>query len=228
MKPATNRLSGVVVELARRADLLEHARAHDRDAVAERHGLGLVVGHVDRRGAQAAAGSATPRCASARAASRRGSTAARPSGTPWGRARSRGPSPRAGAGRRRGWPACGRGAAVRSSDLRRLLAPCARSRPCPPCASLSAKPMFSPHGHVRVERVVLEHHRDVAVLRRLVVDDLAADLQLAVGDVLEPGDHPQRGRLPAAGRADEDHELAVGDVEVDVLDGLEAVGVALA
>ena len=26
-------------------------------------------------------------------------------------------------------------------------------------------------------------------------------------------------RLPAAGRADEDHELAVGDVEVDVVDG---------
>ena len=62
---------------------------------------------------------------------------------------------------------------------------------------------------------------------RLVVDDLAADLQLAVGDVLEPGDHPQRGRLPAARRADEDHELAVGDLEVQVLDGLEAVVVAL-
>ena len=62
---------------------------------------------------------------------------------------------------------------------------------------------------------------------RLVVDDLAADLQLAVGDVLQPGDHPQRGRLPAAGRADEDHELAVGDVEVHILDGLVAVAVAL-
>src|SRR5205807_10324656 len=36
-----------------------------------------------------------------------------------------------------------------------------------------------------------------------------------------------RSRLPAAGRADEDHELAVGDVEVHVLDGLEAVVVAL-
>ena len=80
---------------------------------------------------------------------------------------------------------------------------------------------------MRVQRVVLEHHRDVAILGRLVVDDLAADPQLAVGDVLEPGDHPQRRRLPAARRADEDHELAVGDVEVQLLDGLEAVGVAL-
>ena len=83
------------------------------------------------------------------------------------------------------------------------------------------------HGHVRVQRVVLEDHRDVAVLRRALVDDLVADAQLALGDVLEPGDHPQRRRLPAARRADEDHELAVGDVEVEVLDGLEAVAVAL-
>jgi hypothetical protein len=33
------------------------------------------------------------------------------------------------------------------------------------------------------------------------------------------------GRLPGAGRADEDHQLAVADVEVEVLDGLEPVGV---
>ena len=33
--------------------------------------------------------------------------------------------------------------------------------------------------------------------------------------------------FPQPGRADEDHELAVGDVEVHVLDGLVAVAVAL-
>ena len=38
----------------------------------------------------------------------------------------------------------------------------------------------------------------------------------AGGDLLEPGDHPERGRLAAAGRADEDHELAVGDLEVEL------------
>ena len=46
-------------------------------------------------------------------------------------------------------------------------------------------------GHVRVERVVLEHHRDVAVARRQVVDDALADPDLAVGDLLETRDHPQ-------------------------------------
>ena len=39
--------------------------------------------------------------------------------------------------------------------------------------------------------------------------------------VLEPGDHPQQRRLAAAGGADEDHEVAVLDVEVDTLDGDE-------
>jgi hypothetical protein len=83
------------------------------------------------------------------------------------------------------------------------------------------------HRHVRIQRVVLEHHRDVAVLRRLVVDDVAVDLQVAVGDVLEPGDHAQRGRLPAPRRPDEDHELAVLDLQVERLHGLVAVVVAL-
>jgi hypothetical protein len=49
---------------------------------------------------------------------------------------------------------------------------------------------------VRIERVVLEHHRDVAVARRHLVHHALADAQLAVADVLEPGDHAQRVDLP--------------------------------
>ena len=79
------------------------------------------------------------------------------------------------------------------------------------------------HRHVRVERVVLEHHRDVAVDRVEVVDDDVADEDLARGGLLEARDHPQRGRLAAPGRADEDHELPVLDAEVEVVDGDRAV-----
>ena len=89
------------------------------------------------------------------------------------------------------------------------------------------KAMFSATRQVRVERVVLEDHRDVALLRRQVVDDAAADRDRAVGDLLEPRDHAQRGRLAAARRADEDEELAVADVEREVVDGLDAVVVDL-
>ena len=80
---------------------------------------------------------------------------------------------------------------------------------------------------MRIQGVVLEHHRDVAIARRQVVDPVPTDDEVAVRDVLQPGDHPQRRRLPASRRADEDHELAVRDVEVDRLDRLEAVRVAL-
>ena len=74
-------------------------------------------------------------------------------------------------------------------------------------------------GEVGVERVVLEHHRDVAALRRHVGDVAAADQDRAGVDLLEAGEHAQRRRLARAGRADEHHELAVGDVEVERVDG---------
>ena len=81
--------------------------------------------------------------------------------------------------------------------------------------------------HVLIERVVLEHHRDVAVARRQIVDDPVADPDVAAGDVLEPRDHAQRRRLAAAGRADQRHELLVGDLEIDVLYGVEQRAIML-
>jgi hypothetical protein len=76
------------------------------------------------------------------------------------------------------------------------------------------------HGHVRVQRVVLEHHRDVALAGWHVVDHPLTDRQGAVADLLEAGDHAQRGGLAAARRADQHHELAVVDLEVEIIDGL--------
>ena len=72
---------------------------------------------------------------------------------------------------------------------------------------------------IRVERVVLEDHRDVAVLRRDVGDVAVADEDLAGVDLLEPGEHAQRRRLARAGRADEHHELAVRDMQVERVHG---------
>ena len=45
--------------------------------------------------------------------------------------------------------------------------------------------------------------------------------QLAGGDLLQPGDHAQQGGLAAAGRADEDHQLAILDGQRDVADGFD-------
>ena len=94
---------------------------------------------------------------------------------------------------------------------------------------LGELPHLEPEGHVvvdrhvRVQRVVLEHHRDVPVLRRQIVDVPVADGDLAGGDLLEPGDHSQGGRLAAPGWADQHDEFLVSDVEVHVLDGMDLV-----
>src|SRR5699024_9056300 len=68
-------------------------------------------------------------------------------------------------------------------------------------------------------RVVLEHHRDVTILRRDVGDVAIADQDATGIDLLEAGEHAQGGRLAAAGRADEDEELAVADLDVEAVDG---------
>ena len=102
---------------------------------------------------------------------------------------------------------------TRRSDLRLRRAP-----DLEPVAEVVA------HGHVRVERVRLEDHRDVAVARRELGDVPLADRDRPGGDLLEAGDHPQERRLAAAGRADENDELPVLDRERDVVDGEDASG----
>ena len=64
-------------------------------------------------------------------------------------------------------------------------APGAVARPSASCRSLSPNPRFCLDRHVRVQGVVLEHHRDVAELRLEVGDLLAADRDLAGGDLLQ-------------------------------------------
>jgi hypothetical protein len=72
--------------------------------------------------------------------------------------------------------------------------------------------------HVRVERVVLEDHRNVAILRRQRVHDITTDPNGSVGDRLQPSDHPKRRRLATARRTNEDDKLPVADREVELRD----------
>jgi hypothetical protein len=76
-------------------------------------------------------------------------------------------------------------------------------------------------GHVRVERVALEHHRQVALRGRQPRDVAAVEVDAAGAERLEPGDQAQQRRLAAAGRPDEHGELAARDRQVDALDRLD-------
>ena len=90
-------------------------------------------------------------------------------------------------------------------------------------ADLQCEAEVVAHRHVRVERVVLEDHRHVAVARCCSRHVPVADQDAALCCLLEPGDHAQQRRLPAAGRPDEHHELAGKHGQVDVPDRSGAV-----
>ena len=83
------------------------------------------------------------------------------------------------------------------------------------------------HGHVRIQSVVLEHHRDLTILRRYVVDQLVADEQLTLRDLFKTCDHTQSGSLTATRRAYEYQELLILDLKVEVGNGGYAAGVLL-
>ncbi len=74
------------------------------------------------------------------------------------------------------------------------------------------------HGHVREQRVALEHrvHRPLVRLDRGHI--LPSDEDAARGRVLEPGDQTQCGRLAAARRTEQGEERPRGDQQVELLD----------
>ena len=82
--------------------------------------------------------------------------------------------------------------------------------------------MFRLHGHVRIERVGLEHERHVARARRQSVDAPTLEMDFAVGDGFESRQHAQECRLSASGRAEKDKKLAVRDSQVDIVDRRDA------
>ncbi len=92
-------------------------------------------------------------------------------------------------------------------------------------AKLQAESHVLVDGHMRIKRIILEDHGDVAVLGRHIVHQVAADLELAAGNLFQPGDHPERRRFAATRRPDENDEFLVGDLQVDVMDDSQrAVG----
>ena len=75
------------------------------------------------------------------------------------------------------------------------------------------------HRHVGIKGVALEDHGDLPRPRRQVVYDPAADQDLARGRRLESGDHPEQGGLAAAGRAEQHEELTLARDQIHAVDG---------
>ncbi len=74
------------------------------------------------------------------------------------------------------------------------------------------------HAHMRVQRIGLKHHRQVALGRGDFGDVAAIEFNSAFGDFFKARDQTQQGRFTAAGRADEHHEFLVVHFQVNALD----------
>jgi hypothetical protein len=72
---------------------------------------------------------------------------------------------------------------------------------------------------VWVQRVTLEDHGDVAILRWNVVHETVPDEKLSGGNGLEAGDHPESSALAASGRTNKNDEFTVGNIEVHSVNG---------
>ena len=86
---------------------------------------------------------------------------------------------------------------------------------------LQAKGDVLEHRHVPEQRVVLEHEADPALAHVAAGGVLAVELDAPGVGLFEAGDDAQQRGLAAAGRAQQRHQLAGGDVQADVVERLE-------
>ena len=198
--------------------MLDHAVAQHDDRIAHRHGLDLIVGHVDGRGLQplmqildlgphlgAQAGVEVRERLVEQEHARRADD--RPS-------------------HRDTLPLTARQLTRQAIEVRLQTEDCrgVRDLAVDDVGALAPQLQREAHvagdGHVRIERVVLKDHRHVAVLGRRRVDHAIADANLAAIDRLEARDHPQQRRFAASRWPDEHDEGAVGDVQRDATDHL--------
>jgi hypothetical protein len=86
-------------------------------------------------------------------------------------------------------------------------------------AQLEAEGHVVEDRHMGIQRIRLEHHRDVPVLGREIVDHPIADQDPTLGELFETRQQAQRRRLAAARGADENEELLVLHLDIHVVDG---------
>ncbi len=73
---------------------------------------------------------------------------------------------------------------------------------------------------MRIEGVILENHRNIAVFRVDVIDHLLTDENFSLAHIFQTCDHAQAGTLATAGRADQYEKLLIHDIKIDILDNL--------
>jgi len=89
---------------------------------------------------------------------------------------------------------------------------------CRHLAHLQAEGHVLLHGHVRKQRIALEHHAGIALVNGQTGDVRPADQDAPRRGLDEPGDHAQGGRLAAAAGPQKRDQFAVFDIEREIGD----------
>ena len=206
-----------LVDLGRRAHLLDAAVLHHRDAVREAHRLALVVGHVQERDPDLVVDEVElDQHALAQLEVERGERLVEQQhvGLVDEGARDRHPLLLASADLRRLLPRLGLelGEGEHAPDL--LVDALPR-----PAGDARAEGDVLAHREVREEGVALEDRVDLAAVRRQRGDVLAVQEDAPGVGRLEAGQHAQQRRLAAAARPEQREELALLDPERDGVHG---------
>ena len=77
--------------------------------------------------------------------------------------------------------------------------------------------------HMRIERIVLEDHRDITGLGGNIIHANPVNNQFTRADLLEAGNHSQRRGFPTARWTDEDNKFFVFNFEVEILHHVDLV-----
>src|SRR6267154_270189 len=83
---------------------------------------------------------------------------------------------------------------------------------------------------MREQRIILEHHADIALIRRNARQRLALEQDFTGGGCFEPCEQHQRRRLTRSRRSQQCQELTSLDIEIELIDyaGSAIVGLAYA
>ena len=217
---------GPVVERLRIGHLLQAAVAHDRDPLAQGHGLAGIVRYVDHRHAQPLVQAAD--------------LVAQLTAKGGIEARQRLIE------QEELWPADDRPAEGHALLLavRKLARPAIQQFGnaqgsgglfhAPPDFALGGSPQFQSEAQVaadrqmRIERVVLKDQGHVAITRRQPFRGPTGNGDPAGAGLLQPGEEPKRGRLAAPGRTHEDQQFVVLDLQAEVIHGANSAWEGLA
>ena len=79
--------------------------------------------------------------------------------------------------------------------------------------------------HMRVKRIVLKHHGDIALVRFQIGDVVAVEHDPSAARPLQPGDAGERRALAAAAWSKEGQELTIVDPDVEAIDSAHLIEV---